>query len=182
VMCKKRWRAPLVTLVGLVALTFTQCRGERPGAQSPVISQDQITDSRALSERYRRATPRDAVSAQQWLKEAREAEARRRWGAAYKLYGESASLKPSPEAILGMSRARIEVPRERTACEETVLAKERDLQQARKLLEAAGAFARDTGLEVSASDLATTLALLARAEASWSEARQRCAAPPERLP
>lgn len=165
----------LLCLAGLAVLFFCRCRGEGSGARDPALSQEQLTDPQALSERYRNSTPSDAVAAQRWLKEAREAEALRRWGAAFKLYGESALLKPSPEAILGLARAGIEIPRERAACEDTVLAKERDLQQAGKLIDSAEALARDTGQEMSVSDLATTRVLLTRAESRWLEARQRCA-------
>lgn len=145
---KKLGLVGFVAIVGLLSLAFQGRGGETEG--DSFLTQEQLTQSADLMKRYQSASKEDEQLAKDFLKLADEATSNKQWGPAFKAYGESALVKPTVAALLGLSISIAEMPRERENCGQMVAAKFRDFAQAIEFFEAAFAFTESLG-EVSSS-------------------------------
>ena len=98
--------------------------------QNAYLSQDELKQISQLLERRQNASNEDIQVAQSFLKIADQAVNRNNWGAAFKGYAESATIRPSVDALAGMSVSISRIPRERKNCADAQIAKLRDFSEA----------------------------------------------------
>ena len=105
--------------------------------QNSHLSQEELTNIPQLLRRFHDSSEEDKKIAEKFMKLANQAIARGNWGAAFKAYGESAVVKPSIEALLGLSASISNISRRRSNCIEELSAKLRDFSSAIDYLESA---------------------------------------------
>jgi tetratricopeptide (TPR) repeat protein len=135
----------LALVYSIVFIVFPLQVHAEESNQNNHLSQEELTNIPQLLRRFHDSSEEDKKIAEKFMKLANQAIARGNWGAAFKAYGESAVVKPSIEALLGLSVSISNISRKRSNCIEEISAKLRDFSSAMDYLESALEFSRKIG-------------------------------------
>jgi len=108
-----------------------------PGSDTTTLSQQQLADCEAVFQQHQQATRDDKAFALESLQYARQAEANKRWGAAFKAYGDASAVAPTIDSLVGLAVSAANIRRGRSACSDEVREKINDLSIALRYLEVA---------------------------------------------
>ena len=137
----------LSLIYSIVLIVFPLQVNAEKSNQNNHLSQEELTNISQLLRRFHNSSDEDKKIAEKFMKLANQAIARGNWGAAFKAYGESAIVKPSIEALLGLSASISNISRKRSNCIEEISAKLRDFSTAIDYLESALEFSQKIGYE-----------------------------------
>ena len=137
----------LTLVYSIMFIVFPLQVNAEESKQNNHLLQEELTNISQLLRRFHNSSEEDKKIAEQFMKLANQAIARGNWGAAFKAYGESAIVKPSIEALLGLSASISNISRKRSNCIEEISAKLRDFSNAIDYLESALEFSRKIGYE-----------------------------------
>lgn len=139
---KKYLTSCLLAGIFITIISYSQA-----SCESCHLSQEQLTQVPKLLKRFRDASENDKKRAEDFLKFADESKKANKWGVAAKSYAESAMVRPSVSALLGLSLSLANIPRKRDKCIDEITAKLRDFSMAVDYMETAIVFSRKVNVD-----------------------------------